>query len=169
MFKTENLQPKALRKSLVTEENKTLPGKAYYLTAIVPILKETYRAKFNGTKKPTYQMISSEFMRDTHVLGILTASPVSEVPSVTLCEQFNDLRADEEANHVFTYVFSPMDACTGKVEISDAQGLINVIKEQDFERDYNAKKATGQSKEGFALPEDLEMADLVEFNLKIMS
>ena len=62
-----------------------------------------------------------------------------------------------------------MDAYTGKVEISDAQGLINVIKEQDFEQDYNAKKAAGQCQEGFALPKDLEMADLVEFNLKLMS
>jgi len=139
VFKTENLQPKALRKSLVAETNEILPGLAYHLTAIVPILKETYRVKLNGTKKPTYRRINTELMRDSHVLGILTASPVSEVPPVTLCEQFNDLRADEDANHVFTYVFAPMEASSGKVEIPDAQGLVDVIKEQDFERQYNAK------------------------------
>ena len=57
-FKTENLQPRCMRQALVLDdENRPLPGAHYHLTAIVPILKETYRAKFNGTKKPDYLRI----------------------------------------------------------------------------------------------------------------
>lgn len=108
-FRTENLQPKALRKQIATSNGQTLPGESYFVTAIVPILKETYRAKFNGTKKPTYTRTRSEVMRDSHILAVLTSSPVAEIPAVTLCEQFNDLRADEDANTVYTYVFVPMD------------------------------------------------------------
>lgn len=51
-FKTENLQPKAMRKSLVNQQGQKLMSNSYHITAIVPILKETYKAKFNGTKKP---------------------------------------------------------------------------------------------------------------------
>lgn len=119
VFRTENLQPKALRKPIATPAGQTLPGMSYYMTAVVPVLKETYKAKFNGTKKPTYTRIGTELMRDRHVMAVLTSSPVTDIPPVTLCEQFNDLRADEEANTVFTYVFAPMDPVTKQVEIRD--------------------------------------------------
>lgn len=94
------------------------------MTAIVPILKETYHAKFNGTKKPMYTRMKSELLRDPHVIGILTAGPTGEIPPVTLCEQYNDLRADENANSVYTYVFAPMDASTMHVSIDDPQAKI---------------------------------------------
>ena len=85
-FKTENLQPRSFRKALVDKRNKPLKGDAYYLTAIVPILKETYRAFFNGTKKPSYSCVGKELVRDPYVIGILTTSPIGEIPPVTLCE-----------------------------------------------------------------------------------
>ena len=165
-FKTENLQPKAMRKPLVDKAGKALGGESYHLTAIVPVLKETYRAKFNGTKKPNYTRTETEPMRDSHVMGVLTAAPVGSIPPVTLCEQYNDLRADKEANTVFTYVFASMDAESMQVEVRDAQDtVIKVIKEQDFERQHKAKQATaGASPHGFKLPDNLNMEDLLEFN-----
>lgn len=122
-FKTENLQPKALRKPLVDKFNQKL-DQGYYLTAIIPVLKETYRAKFNGTKKPIYTRVHAELMRDPHVLGIMTASPVGDIPPLTLCEQYNDLRADQDANTIFTYVFARMDPVTMQVIISDAEKMV---------------------------------------------
>lgn len=53
---------------------------------MVPILKETYRAKFNGTKAPSYYKISTDFVRESHVLGVLTADSQGDMPPVTLCE-----------------------------------------------------------------------------------
>jgi len=98
------------------------------LTAIVPVLKETYHAKFNGTKKPLYTRVHQNLMRDPYVMGILTAAPVGEIPPVTLCEQFNDLRADENANTVFTYAFPRMDCQSGRVRIEDPQKIVDTIK-----------------------------------------
>ena len=108
-FKTENLQPTAFRKSLVKKSGRPHRGAVYHLTAMVPILRENYRAKFNGTKKPIYTKIDSEFVRESHVLGVLTAEMQGYVPPVTLCEQYNDLRADEDANFVYTYAFVGLD------------------------------------------------------------
>jgi len=48
---------------------------------------------------------------------------VSKVPIVTLYEEFDDLRADEETNHIFTCVFSKWTHVPGKVEISEVQHL----------------------------------------------
>ena len=41
-----------------------------------------------------------------------------------------------------------------------------MIKDQDFEREY-AKTTSGERK-GLALPDELAMADLIEFNTKVM-
>ena len=127
-FKTENLQPKALRKALVDNQNQPLQGKSYFVTAIVPILKETYRAKFNGTKKPTYTRIDATLMKDQFVMGVLTSAPSGHIPPVTLCEQYNDLRADEDANTVFTYTFAQMDGNTQSVRVSNPDQIITTIK-----------------------------------------
>ena len=104
-FKTENLQPSAFRKPLVGKNNQ--PVRKYYLTAFVPILRESYRAEFNGCKRPKYFKLKTEesWMRDIHVMGVLTAAPMAQVPPVTICEQLNDLRVDDHFNHVYTYVF----------------------------------------------------------------
>lgn len=45
-FQTENLHPSAFRSPLVDKDGQ--PLSKYYLTAFVPILRETYRAEFNG-------------------------------------------------------------------------------------------------------------------------
>ena len=127
-FKTENLQARSFRKALVDKRNRPFKGNSYYLTAIVPILKETYRVYFNGTKKPSYSCVGKELVRDAHVMGILTTSPIGEIPPVTLCEQYNDLRADQEANTVFTYAFVNMDPSSMRAQISDPNELISVIK-----------------------------------------
>ena len=39
---------------------------------MVPILKETYHATFNGTKAPTYNKVKIDFVRESHVLGVLS-------------------------------------------------------------------------------------------------
>ena len=85
-FKTENLQPRSFREPLVTKNNK--PVDKYYLTAFVPILKETFRAEFNGCKRPKYIKLEDgeNWMCDTHAIGLLTAAPISQVPPVTICE-----------------------------------------------------------------------------------
>lgn len=85
-FKTENLHPAAFRKPLVDKSSKPHPGAVYHLTAMVPIMKEKYKARFNGTKKPTYIKIESEYVREPNVLGILTAGAPGYLPPVTLCE-----------------------------------------------------------------------------------
>ena len=54
-FKTENLQPSAFRSPLFDDHMK--PVSKYYLTAFVPILRETYRAEFCGTKRPKYNKL----------------------------------------------------------------------------------------------------------------
>lgn len=95
----------------------------------MPILKETYRAKFNGTKKPNYTRIETRLMRDPYVLGVLTAAPAGHIPPVTLCEQYNDLRANEDANIVFTYAFAQMDAQRNMVRIEDPQEMIQTMKD----------------------------------------
>ena len=57
-FKTENLHPSAFRSPLLNKEGKLAPK--YYLTAFVPILRESYRAEFNGTKRPKYHKLDKE-------------------------------------------------------------------------------------------------------------
>ena len=72
------------------------------------------------------------------MLGVLTAGPpVGEIPPVTLCEQYNDLRADPEANVVFTYAFPRLDASDLKVQIDSPSDFIRVVREQDFEHEYH--------------------------------
>lgn len=71
IFKTENLQPKALRTPLLDKEGNE--HERYFLTAFVPVLRETYQAEFNGTKRPTYNLHSQAWMRDEVVFGVLTA------------------------------------------------------------------------------------------------
>ena len=45
-----------------------------------------------------------------------------------------------------------------------------MIKEQDFEREYNSTPhVRREATPGFNLPEEVEMADLLEFNRKAMS
>ena len=63
-FRTENLQARAFRSPLVTKSGRPLKGESYHLTAMVPVLKETYHAHFNGTKKPTYERIKTEYMQE---------------------------------------------------------------------------------------------------------
>ena len=105
-------------------------------------------------------------MQDSHVLGILTAGPVGDVPPVTICEQFNDLRADENANCVYTYAFVNMDASTMRAKVDNAQEIVRIIKDQAFEKAYKEKMShTGNARSsGFALPDDFTMEDLIVFN-----
>jgi len=59
-FKTESLQPSAFRDQFEVRKPKSATMKCEsglvegYITAMVPILTEEYRAKFNGTKRPRY-------------------------------------------------------------------------------------------------------------------
>jgi len=78
-FKTQNLFPSALRSSLHAAPN-------YYMTAMVPVLKETYEAKFNGTKCPNYQKVNEKFLAEPSCIGILTAAPTGFIPPLTMCE-----------------------------------------------------------------------------------
>ena len=89
----------------------------------MPILKETYRAEFNGCKRPKYIKLKEQeqWINDTHVMGVLTAAPMSQVPPVTICEQLNDLRVDDHFNHVYTYVFQSLNSDTMSVEIPNPQ------------------------------------------------
>ena len=139
-FKTENLQPKSFREPLVTKDNK--PVDKYYLTAFVPVLKETFRAEFNGCKRPKYIKLEDgeNWMRDTHAIGLITAAPISQVPPVTICEQLNDLRVDDHFNHVYTYVFQSLNPETMRVEVHDPAEEIRVLKSQDFERQFNKRR-----------------------------
>lgn len=113
-------------------------------------------------------------MGDSHVMGILTASgPVGQIPPVTICEQFNDLRADENANCVYTYAFANLDAEKMQAEIEDAHKMVTVMKEQEFEREHNnntksLNRAENVQESGFALPDDFSINDLVEFNRKVL-
>lgn len=112
-------------------------------------------------------------MGDSHVLGILTASgPVGQIPPVTICEQFNDLRADENANCVYTYAFANLDAEKMQAEISDPQKMVAIMKEQEFEKEHNntksLKRAENVQESGFDLPNDFSIDDLVEFNRKVL-
>ena len=54
-----------------------------------------------------------------------------------------------------------------RANIDDPQRLIQVIKDQDFEREY--KSASQQSSSsGFRLPEGLTIDDIIEFNQKVL-
>lgn len=55
-----------------------------------------------------------------------------------------------------------------QVEVSDPEEEIKVLKTQDFERQFNSQRHTNKD-QGFALPDDLKIDDLVEFNKKLMS
>ena len=107
-------------------------------------------------------------MRDVHVMGMLTAAPMAQVPPVTICEQLNDLRVDDHFNHVYTYIFSALDAETMRVEVSDPEEQIRVLKQQDFEKQFNEQR-NSKKDNGFSLPDNLSISDLVEFNKKLMS
>ena len=50
-----------------------------------------------------------------------------------------------------------------QVKVSDPEEEIKVLKTQDFERQFNAQRHTYKD-QGFALPDDLKIDDLVEFN-----
>ena len=71
IFKTENLQPRAFRKQLLKSNGTSLDR--YFLTAFVPVLKESYKANFDGTKRPTYKLQSSSWLNDEIIFGVLTA------------------------------------------------------------------------------------------------
>lgn len=137
-FKTENLQARAFNTPLVTKDNEWHTGKSYYLRAMVPILREAYSAKLHGTRRPQYTRIenSETWLRDSHVIGILSASPLPPVPPVTICEQYNDLRVDLDQNYVYTYVFKAIHPTTMMVDVSDAEDQIEVLKNQEYERQY---------------------------------
>jgi hypothetical protein len=107
IFNTENLQPLALRTPLLTPDG--FERDRYFLTGIVPVLRETYEAVFNGTKRPTYNLQESTWVQDEYVFGVLTAEDVGQIPSVTICEQLNDLRVDPRTNNVLTYLFRPLE------------------------------------------------------------
>lgn len=67
-------------------------------------------------------------MRDEVIFGVLTAEDAGQIPSVTICEQLNDLRVDPTANHVFTYLFRQMDPKSMRVEVPDPSTEVQVIK-----------------------------------------
>jgi hypothetical protein len=72
------------------------------------------------------------------------------IPSVTICEQLNDLRVDSSANHVITYLFENMDSKTSKVVIEDPQSEIQVIKQQRFEESYKREMRDASLKRKFS-------------------
>jgi len=113
IFKTENLQPRAFRRGLLNDDGSELDK--YFLTAFVPVLRESYHATFKGTKRPTYNLQSTKWLENELIFGALTAEDCGMIPGVTICEQFNDLRVDPDANHVVTYIFKSMDASRGQV------------------------------------------------------
>ena len=84
---------------------------------MVPILKENYQALFNGTKRPAYNLQYQAQMKDEYIFGVLTAEDPGLIPSVTICEQLNDLRVDPTANHVLTYLFKQINPQTMRVEV----------------------------------------------------
>jgi len=84
---------------------------------MIPILNENYQALFNGTKRPAYNLQSQAQMQDKYIFGVLTADDPGSIPSVTICEQLNDLRVDPTANHVITYFFKQICPKTMRVEV----------------------------------------------------
>ena len=134
IFKTENLQPRALRTPLLDETGNERAQ--YFLTAMVPILKENYQAMFNGTKRPAYNLQSQAQMKDKYIFGVLTAEDPGLIPSVTICEQLNDLRVDPTANNVVTYLFKQINSQTMRVEVQDPAFEVQVIKSQLFEEHH---------------------------------
>jgi len=57
-------------------------------------------------------------MCDEFIFGVLTAEDAGTIPSVTICEQLNDLRVDPYSNNVVTYLFKSMSP-NHRVEILD--------------------------------------------------
>ena len=136
IFKTENLQPKAFRNSLID-------AKEYFLTALVPVLRETYTANFNGAKRPKYCKNGQTWVKDEIIMGVLTSAdpmPTGQIPPVTICEQLNDLRVDPNSNHVITYIFKALDPTKMQVSI-DVKQEMDVIQTQRYEEAYRSKSS----------------------------
>ena len=77
-FVTQNLQPSALRRPLDLG--------SCYIKVMVPVLTETFEAKFNGTKCPTYVKIAEDWLAKPSVIGIITGDWAGYIPPVTICE-----------------------------------------------------------------------------------
>jgi len=60
-----------------------------------------------------------------------------------------------------------MDSASMRAQIADPENLLRVVADQDFEREFIASRSVVPAT-GFALPEELTMQDLVDFNLKVM-
>ena len=55
-FITQNQQPTAFRKPIDTTK--------CFVKAMVPVLTETFEAEFNGTKRPTYNKVGEEWLKN---------------------------------------------------------------------------------------------------------
>lgn len=118
VYHTQNLQPECFRGKLSAE--------SLFLTAIIPVLKETYKSDFSN-RKPSYTLIESEFLAEKQILGVITPKPCGKIPPVTVCQQTNDLREGLDSNFVFTYVFSSGDQ-NSNCPMPDPQIEISTIK-----------------------------------------
>ena len=76
VFTTENLHPECFRAKFTSSE--------VFLTAMVPVLKETYKADFSE-RRPNYELINSELLKEEKILGILTPKYCGQIPPVTVC------------------------------------------------------------------------------------
>jgi hypothetical protein len=94
-YVTRNIWPTALRCPLV--ETASGSGGAelhdsYYVKAMVPICKSTYRQCYNPrdlvSEKVQFKLINQEYLRDPVIFGVLTAKNfVGQMPPVSVCEQ----------------------------------------------------------------------------------
>lgn len=75
-YLSENLQPECLRDQLKSD--------SLYLTAVIPIYKETYKGDYSG-KRPSYQHKEGEFISEGQVFGILTPKFCGQLPPLTIC------------------------------------------------------------------------------------
>ena len=89
VYTTLNIWPTALRAPMVKEE---ALRDLYYVKAMVPICKETYRQCYNPknlvTEKVKFKLTKEEYLKDQVIFGVMTAENfVGQMPPVHVCEQ----------------------------------------------------------------------------------